>query len=107
MEIIEWLKLNWLTILVSSGLSWAGVMWLPSKFIELKYSKSLEKYKVGLQEISESTKFQYQRKLVDFNLYTSKKHKCYINLYEAMVKAEGYVFSLHGLSLRSNYEWCN
>lgn len=108
-----WLtSLDWNTIITSFGISgltiWAGFQFILGKGADLHFSKQLEKYKRDLQDISEATKFEYQRKLSDFNLYTTKKHEHYIKLYEQILNAYGYVSHLaSALKMRPSYSWYN
>ncbi len=59
--------------------------------------KKIKDYEQDLNLKSEQAKFDYQRKIQDFNLYTTNKHKSYIEFYEQLLKANGYVTSLTGL----------
>jgi len=117
---IEWLKsLDWNTVITSLGVSgitiFAGFKFLLSKVIDsyfkrtdFYFAKQLEKYKRDLQDISEQTKFEYQRKLSDFNLYTTKKHEHYIKLYEEILNAYSYTLQLaSALKLMPSYSGYN
>lgn len=49
--------------------------------------KNIKQYEQRLQELTESQKYQNQRRLTDFSLYAAKKHERYIDLYEKLCNA--------------------
>ncbi|TYS87512.1 hypothetical protein [Rossellomorea aquimaris] len=51
-------------------------------FIGQIFKKEIESYKHELNLYTEEQKFDYQRKLHDFNLYRSKRHESYKELYK-------------------------
>ncbi|MDR3593054.1 MAG: hypothetical protein P4N41_25620 [Negativicutes bacterium] len=110
---MDWLNsINWATVLASLGFSVGtvavGFWYILKKGTDFHFTKMLETYKRNLQDINEKTKFDYQRKLMDFNLYTTKKHEHYIALYEALRKAHGTVMHLASpLRERASYDWFN
>lgn len=110
---VEWFKtLDWNTILASWGISgitiFAWFQYIINKGTDYHFSKRLKEYERALQDITENTKFEYQRKLVDFNLYTVKKHEHYINLYEALLISHSFLSHLSSpLKGRSSYSWFN
>ena len=105
----DWLiNLDWHAIIVSILLSNGLGLYLIKKSIDHGLSKNLEKYKQDLKDISENKKFDYQRKLTDFNLYTTKKHENYIALYDALSNANSSIIYLTSpLRERDSYDWCN
>jgi len=90
----------WLTVLVSvltsAGVT-SGIMKLISSRVEHKYQKTIETYKHELNTISEQQKFNYQRWITDFSLFTQKKHEVYAELYRLLLIADGSLESLFGL----------
>lgn len=57
------------------------------KFIENKFQQNMENYKHELSLISEQCKFDYQRKITDFNLFTKEKHQVYKELFSLILVA--------------------
>ncbi len=88
---------------VSLGLLVAGVLgavlkliipqWV-SKAVDNKFNEKLETHKHELNKLTEEAKFNYQRLLSDFNLYSVKKHEHYIELYNVLIRAHGRVMCL-------------
>ena len=56
------------------------------KFVDLKFGLKLENHKAELNKISEGIKFDFQRKLQDFSLFTTKRHAAYLEVYIAMIE---------------------
>ena len=69
------------------------------KYIKSKFDSQLEKFKHDLNSITENLKFDFQRKIYDFNLYSSKRHE----IYKIMLIAHGKVIGLRGFT--STYEF--
>ncbi|CAG7651724.1 hypothetical protein ACFQI7_27885 [Paenibacillus allorhizosphaerae] len=74
-----------------------------NSFIDNKFKERLETHKKELQLIVEANKFDYQRKIADFNLYTAKRHESYMDLYDKVLLADGYIRSLMGFQNRPDY----
>ncbi|MFC1866529.1 hypothetical protein ACFL0H_00085 [Thermodesulfobacteriota bacterium] len=89
----------WLTILISfltsAGVT-SGVMALIQSRISHKYQKAIETYKHELNAINEQQKFNYQRWMTDFGLFTQKKHEAYAELYKLILIADGSLERLSG-----------
>ncbi|NOJ73181.1 hypothetical protein [Paenibacillus alvei] len=66
---------------------WFFVRHISGKFIEKQFQKNIETYKNELQGVLESKKFDFQRMMHDFNLYRSKKHEIYPELFRFLLKA--------------------
>jgi hypothetical protein len=64
--------------------------------VEHKYQKAIETYKHELNTINEQQKFNYQRWITDFSLFTQKKHEAYAELYRLILKADGSLEGLYG-----------
>jgi len=58
------------------------------------FKKELAHYQYELNLITEEKKFDYQRKIQDFNLYTSKRHESYQELYRLVVTAKHKIIDL-------------
>ena len=89
----------WSTILISfltsAGVT-SGVMALIQSRISHKYQKAIEAYKHELNAINEQQKFDYQRWMTDFGLFTQKKHEAYAELYKLILIADGSLERLSG-----------
>ena len=90
----------WSTILISfltsAGVT-SGVMAFIQSRISHKYQKAIEAYKHELNAINEQQKFNYQRWMTDFGLFTHKKHEAYAELYKLVLVADGSLEQLSGL----------
>ena len=78
-----------------------------SKKIDCHFNKKLEEYKNELNVINRQVEFDYQRKIQDFSLYTTKKHEKYIELHELLNIANGAIRGLMGLQHELTYEEFN
>jgi hypothetical protein len=74
-----------------------------NKFIDTQFNKRLETHKSELQLILETNKFDFQRKMSDFNLYTNKRHESYMNIYDMYLRADGEIRGLMGLRSLPDY----
>ncbi len=83
---------------------WAGTKYLSKKYVDQKFNKKLETHKHELQTIMEFNKFDIQRKIQDFNLYTVKKHEVYLTLYRLFHEADGYARGMYGLRHVPDYK---
>ena len=63
-------------------------------FIDHSFNRELETHKHALAAISDKIKFDYQRRISDFNLYNAQRHKTYPSLYKAILEAHGAAKSL-------------
>ena len=61
------------------------------KQYEQRFSISFEVYKGELQKLAEQQRYMNQRRLTDFNLYTTKKHERSIELHEKLFNARNKV----------------
>lgn len=59
------------------------------KYVELEFNKKIENHKHELQKIIEVNKFDFQKKLQDFSLYSTKKHEYYQSIYNLFLIADG------------------
>ena len=64
--------------------------------VDFHFNMKLQDHRHDLNTISESLRYDYQRKLEDFNLFTTKKHAIYMKLYELLHIAFGKVGNLTG-----------
>ncbi|MGA1839328.1 MAG: hypothetical protein ACMUIU_01775 [bacterium] len=97
----------WLTILISfltsAGVT-SGVMALIQSRISHKYQKAIETYKHELNAVNEQQKFNYQRWMTDFGLFTQKKHEAYAELYKLILIADGSLERLSGLQSDPSFD---
>lgn len=75
---------------------WAGIKYYAKKSVDQQFAKKLEEHKHDLQLIIEQNKFDIQRKMHDFSLYTTKRHEMYSKLYSLFMTAQGSVGSMWG-----------
>lgn len=66
-----------------------------------------DKYRQELNSEIEKLKYQQQRNYKDFELYTSKKHERYPELFKSIEIAYGSVFALHGIYRDFSFENAN
>lgn len=97
----------WLTVLISfltsAGVT-SGIMTLIHSRVEHKYQKAIETYKHELNTINEQLKFNYQRWITDFSLFTQKKHEAYAELYRLILIADGSLEGLYGFRQVPSFE---
>lgn len=67
------------------------------RYFQANYEKELEEFKTELKHTTEFLKYDFNRKLVDFNLFTSKKHEVYAELFSKVLYAKSAVVGLEGL----------
>ncbi|MGG4155873.1 hypothetical protein [Peribacillus muralis] len=76
-----------LSTIVSSGILLFIIRnWFKGN-INSHFNKKLESHKHDLQKITEDIKYDYQRKIHDFSLYSNKKHEVYAELYKLLNEA--------------------
>jgi len=104
---MEWI-LNIIEISISSGLVIGVVYFIAKKYLGSKieniFNKKLEKYKQQLDLSTESARFDFQRKIQDFSLYTVKKHKTYLKLHKLLLEAEAHICGLYGGGTELTYQ---
>jgi hypothetical protein len=86
---------GWLVIVLALGLplvTLAGrtwiVAWLEGK-VKSTFDRQLATHKNELQLVTEATRFDYQRRIQDFSLFTERKHAVNARLYRYLLEAEG------------------
>jgi hypothetical protein len=67
-----------------------------SRYIDNKFEEKIVKYQHDLNLVTENAKLDIQRKIYDFNLYSSKKHEIYAELYKKVLIAHGQITGLMG-----------
>ncbi|MFD0680368.1 MULTISPECIES: hypothetical protein [unclassified Paenibacillus] len=101
------MQVDWGTVIISvpSTLIIAGgfaKLYLNS-FIDNRFKEKIESHKSELQLLLENNKFDLQRKMADFNLYTNKRHEAYMNVYDLILKADGHIRGLMGFKTLPDY----
>jgi hypothetical protein len=94
--------MDWLGIIGISSLSSLTIVGLGffafrkyiGSQIEHLFGKRLEDHKHQLNMITETAKFDFQRKIHDFTLYTTKKHEAYAELNNALQDVAGKICDL-------------
>ncbi len=101
MESFNWLNFI-LTILSSTTLTIIFVLITPlakkliNKYIDIRFDKNKIKYEHDLGLITENARFDFQRKIYDFNIFSLKRHEIYAKLYKKILTIQGSVLSLMG-----------
>ncbi|BBI34075.1 hypothetical protein [Cohnella abietis] len=101
------MNIDWGTFLLSIPLSLlilgGFAKFFINSYINGFFNKKLEKHKSDLQLLIENNRFDLQRKMADFNLYTNKKHEAYMKIYDLFLIAEGHVRSFMGVKKMPDY----
>ncbi|ARU61867.1 hypothetical protein CBW65_13125 [Tumebacillus avium] len=92
---IDWYSVL-LSVLVTSGIGTFLFQTFIRNKIKNLFDKNLESHRHTLMLITEETKFDFQRRIQDFSLFTSKKHEAYQELYKLILIANGKVLSFSG-----------
>ncbi|WP_160037196.1 hypothetical protein [Paenibacillus sp. An7] len=69
---------------------------LVNSIISYNFSKKLDNHRSQLQSSMEAYKFDIQRKMQDFSLYTTKKHEAYSSLYRLFLEADNHIGRIMG-----------
>lgn len=107
-EIASWIA----GVAVATSPLW---IWLLSRWIhrrieagvDHRFAERLASHKHELSMIEEAARFDYQRRLHDFELFVSKKHEVYARLWELVRRAEGAVLGLFGFRREAKFEEMN
>ncbi|KGE17552.1 hypothetical protein [Paenibacillus wynnii] len=76
-------------------------------YIKSKGEKSLENHKQKLNVHTENLKFDLQKKIHDYSLYSVKRHEIYPQLFKLLLIAEGNIRSLFGFRRVLTFEEFN
>ncbi|MDN4067415.1 hypothetical protein QYF50_05860 [Paenibacillus vini] len=94
-------------IIILIGAAWAAVKYFTKKRLDHEFNKRLENHKADLQNIRDYNSFDLGRRLQDFNLFTTKKHSIYPELYEFLLIAEGKLSLLYNGIIRTFPDFLN
>ncbi|PEZ94180.1 hypothetical protein CN374_00065 [Bacillus cereus] len=104
-------SINWATfsssLIATSGLVYFIFKTWAKEKLSHEYKKKFEEYKRKLDEHAEYQKLDFQRKIHDFGLYSSKRHEIYPTLYKQILIAQSYVLRLRGLKVVPTFEEYN
>jgi hypothetical protein len=85
-----------LTSILTSTIVTGIVVSLFQAFYKFKADKNLEQYKQSLSQLTENLKFDLQRRIQDFSLYTNKRHEKLPELFRLLLIADSKVRGLFG-----------
>ncbi|WP_405130547.1 hypothetical protein MHB43_23765 [Paenibacillus sp. FSL H8-0317] len=102
------ISIDWGTVVISASAVLfsiiKGAQYFSKKYVDQRFLEKLEQHKHELQGIMEYNKFDLQRKMQDFNLFTTKRHEAYTTLYKLFLEADGYAGSLMGYREVTDYK---
>ncbi|WP_091019924.1 hypothetical protein [Paenibacillus amylolyticus] len=102
------ISIDWGTVVISASAMLfsiiKGAQYFSRKYVDQRFLEKLEHHKHELQGIMEFNKFDLQRKMQDFNLFTTKKHEAYTTLYKLFLEADGYAGSIMGYRQVTDYK---
>jgi len=78
-----------------------------SNKVDHYFQEKITLFKHQLDLSTEAEKFNYQRKIQDFSLYTVKKHERYVSLYELILEAESRICGIYGFKSVPTYQEYN
>jgi hypothetical protein len=81
---------GWIPVLlvVAGVLLYRGAVWLVDKAVARRDSVFLENHRASLQAIGDAARFDYQRRLADFDIYAGRRHDAVAAVYKALLDAE-------------------
>lgn len=98
-----------LTYLLVAGF-WLGRVYIERRLrrgVDARFDEKLEEHKHALSLLTEQARFDFQRRLADFNLFAERKHVAAAKLWEAARIAHGYVVGLYGVNSELTFEEFN
>lgn len=96
--------LNFFGALSLTAVLVGGILFLIKKWINQLFSKNAAKYNAQLNSEIESLRHEYQKNYKDFDLYTSKKHEKYPELFKNIETAIGGIMGLRGMVHSMNFQ---
>ena len=114
-SIIDYVKNDFLSFIGTLSITGVFLTFIIKNAITHQFGRNLEKHKSNLMKINdeyrkelnseiEQLKHLQQRVFKDFELYTSKKHERYPEVYKNIEIAYGWISSLWGYGRDSNFE---
>lgn len=93
-----------ISTIISSGI----ILFVIKKYLENRlnynFQEKIEKYKNQLSIINELSKFDYQRKLTDYKLFTEFKHTIYRQIFSKIILTYAHCFRPFGLKEYPNFQ---
>lgn len=68
------------------------------------FEEKLTMFKHQLDLSTEAERFNYQRRIQEFNLYTVKRHENYLRLYELLLETESKILGIYGFRTELTYQ---
>lgn len=100
--------LNFLDSIIPIGVLivviWGGVKYFTKRNFDHHFEKKIIEYKNEMQNILDYNKFDLQRKIHDFSLFTTKMHETYQKVFYLFLIAEGNTAQLMGARRRPDYK---
>lgn len=98
---------EFVSFLAGTIVMWGGLLTFArgiiEKKVQQKFDKEIEDHKAKLEAIRDASAFNYQRRIHDFELYSSNRHRIYNEVYQSMFKARSAVFLLRGVIETSDF----
>ncbi|WP_203362432.1 hypothetical protein [Bacillus sp. REN10] len=102
LEVYQWLK--------AIGIG-AIILLIINKYIEnrirSKFDKELENHRNNLLKVTEKMRFDFQRKVHDFSLYTNKRHEVYPEIYKHILITDSMIMRLKHQRIYLTWEGFN
>ena len=98
------------TYLIVLATGWAAKVWLERRItskVDAQFAKQLETHKHELSLIAETVRFEHQKRLMDANLYASKKHGAAALIYGKFREAHGLISNYNGFRVSLTFEEFN
>lgn len=99
--LVDFIKSIAVPALVTSGI----IHFYIKHRIKTELNKEVETHIAELTQIRDREAFNYQRKIHDFTLYSTKRHDIYIQIYKSLLDAKSKVFSLIGGISNTNFNF--
>jgi hypothetical protein len=98
-EIVPWIiGVGGAVVLPLAWLGWkhAAKTWI-AEAVTTRWDRERERYRHELRRIEQEAGFDYQRRLLDFNLYSAKRHEACAGLWKRVRRADGRIRELAGM----------
>lgn len=99
-RVMEWVG----SAIVGSGLTVFILRRFADNWIKHFFDTKLADHQAVLARVSDSERYNYQRLIHDFSLYSSKKHDVYPELYKLILTANGHIVGLMGFGYMPDFD---
>ncbi|MEO8622898.1 MAG: hypothetical protein ABI625_17630 [bacterium] len=109
MDLINQLLKDPLTYVLFASF-WAAKIYTERRInggVDARFASKLEEHKQSLGILTETAKFDFQRRLADFNLFAVRKHEAAAKVWEGARIAHGFVTGLYGVQSELTFEEFN